>query len=172
MILTKEMKDKLEKIYQSLLKDPLVQRMKDIPMHRGSNCYVHSFKVAKLAMKHAVKHAKLDLESLLYAAILHDYYLYDWRADKTLLKGHGKRHPFLAAEKAEEDFGVSPFVKKIMSSHMWPLNFKTFPDSEEARILSYCDKVVATQEALISKKHKIKHHEQYMDYIDKLFDDE
>lgn len=171
MRISKEQKEKLENIYQTLLNDPLVQRMKDIPMHRGSNCYVHSFKVAKLAMKHASKHSKLDLESLLYAAILHDYYLYDWRKDKTLLKGHAKRHPFLAVEMAQKDFGVNPVVQGIMSSHMWPMNFKHFPKSEEARILSYCDKVIATQEALISKKHKEKHSERYMNFISKLFDD-
>lgn len=171
MKLKQEDKDRLENIYQSLLNDPLIQRMKDIPMHRGSNCYVHSFKVAKLAIKKAQKHKKLDLESLLYASILHDYYLYDWRKDRTLLKGHGKRHPYLAADQAEKDFGVSPKIKKIMSSHMWPMNFKDFPNSEEARILSYSDKVIATQEAFISKKHKDKHFDRYMKFISKLFDD-
>ena len=72
-----EEKNRLESIYQSFLNDPKILRMKEIPMHRGSNCYEHSFKVAKKAVKYAINFPKknLNYERVLIAAILHDYYL-------------------------------------------------------------------------------------------------
>ena len=104
--------------------------MKDISMHRGSNCYIHSFLVAKLAIKRALrKNKKLDLESILIASILHDYYLYDWRSDRSLLKHHGSKHPFISIENAKRDFNIDDKVASLIRSHMWPINFKYFPYS-------------------------------------------
>ena len=170
MKLSEERKQELEKIYQSYLNDTRIMKMKEIPMHRGSNCYIHSFKVAKLAIKMASRHKKLNLEVILHACILHDYYLYDWRKDKSKKKKHGSRHPYLAAQKAEEDFGISPDVKKAIASHMWPINFKEFPSSEEARILSLADKVIATREFFTSRGQKQKKEEEYLKNIAILFD--
>ena len=68
MNLTNEEKSKLEGIYQRFLNDEKILKMKEISMHRGSNTYIHSFKVAKLAIKRALKRRKkLDLESILIA---------------------------------------------------------------------------------------------------------
>ena len=170
MKLSEEEKKRLEDIYQKFLHDELVQKMKDVPMHRGSNCYLHSFKVAKKAIKHALHFRKVNLEAVLVAAILHDYYLYDWRKDRSKLKHHGQRHPYIAAEHAKRDFGVDELTQKIIKSHMWPLNFKEFPNTREALILSYSDKDVAVVESLTSKKHKAKKEQKYYDYISTLFD--
>ena len=80
MNLTNKRKEALEKTYQYYLHNEAVLKMKEIPAHIGSNCYIHTFKVVKQVMKKAVKSKKdLDLENLLIAAIFHDYYLYDWR---------------------------------------------------------------------------------------------
>ena len=161
MKLTKQEKEHLESIYQEMLHDEKVQRMKEVPMHRGSNCYLHSFKVAKKAIKHAQHYKKVDLDALLYAAILHDYYLYDWRKDKSKLKHHGQRHPYIAAAQARADFNVDELTQTIIKSHMWPINFKEFPKTKEARIMSYSDKDIAVIEALTSKKHKQKKEQKY-----------
>ena len=112
MKLTKEEKERLEAIYQEFLNDERIKRMKEVPMHFGSNCYLHSFKVAKKAIKHALRFRKVNLETVLVSAILHDYYLYDWRKDKTLKKHHGTRHPVIASEQALRDFGISPEIQK------------------------------------------------------------
>ena len=169
MKLTLEEKNELEEIYQSFLQNDKVKRMLDIPMHRGSNCYIHSFKVAKLAIKRALRHKVVDLKALLYAAIFHDYYLYDWRSHREYLKGHGKKHPYIAADNAKNDFDIPEASLNIIKSHMWPLNFKQFPNTKEARILSLADKKIATLEALSSKKYKNKNQESDMNYIASLF---
>ena len=169
MKLTEELRKELEDIYQSLLNDDKVKRMLNIPMHRGSNCYIHSFKVAKLAIKRALRHKVVDLKVLLYACIFHDYYLYDWRANKEYRKGHGKNHPGIAAENAKKDFDIPEKSLNIIKSHMWPINFKRFPNSKEARILSLADKKIASIEALTSKKYKLNKRPEDMKYISSLF---
>ena len=168
--ITLEEKNKLEEIYQKYLRDERILKMKEISMHRGSSCYVHSFLVAKLAIKKAIKRRKqLDLEAILIASILHDYYLYDWRKDRTLLKHHGANHPYIANENAKRDFAVPEFVSSIILSHMWPYNFKLYPKTTEARIVANTDTFVAFKEALTSKKYKAKKLDKTLQFISTLF---
>ena len=163
-------KKELEDIYQSFLNDEKVLRMKEIQMHRGSNCYIHSFKVAKLAIKRALRHKKGDLYIILLGSILHDYYLYDWRIDKSKMKSHLKDHPYIAAENAEKDFGIHEPIKKVIKSHMWPINFTEFPKTKEARIISHADKTIYLREIICSKRYKKKREEKYLKQISTLFD--
>lgn len=169
MKIADEQKEYLENIYQKFLNDEKVLRMKEIPMHRGSNCYIHSFKVARLAIKRALRHKKADLEIILIASIFHDYYLYDWRKEKRYKKGHGKQHPYIAAYNAERDFGISKEEQDVIESHMWPTNIKRFPKTKEARIVSFADKTIATKEFLCSKKFKVKRQDKYLNEISHLF---
>ena len=173
MKINKEQKEQLEKIYQTFLNDEKIKRMINIPMHRGSNCYIHSFKVAKRAIKRAIGTHKdnINLEMVLLGAILHDYYLYDWRSDREKLRGHGKNHPHIAADNAEKDFEISEDVKKIIHSHMWPINFSEYPKTREAKIVSISDKAVTLKEVLTTKGHKKKNEQKYFDYIKTLFDE-
>ena len=60
-------------------------------------------------------------------------------------------------------------VKKVIKSHMWPLNIKDYPKSKEARIVSISDKAVTIGESLTSIKHKQKKREKYLSYISTLF---
>ena len=162
MELSDKTKKELEDLYQSFLHDERIIRMKDIPMHRGSNCYIHSFKVAKEAIKRAMWHKNVDLENILLAAIMHDYYLYNWREERRLKKRHGRNHPLIAAKRAQEDFNISEQIQRIIQSHMWPLNMKDFPKSREARIVSLSDKAVTIGESLTSIKYKKKKREKYL----------
>ena len=169
MYLSPEQIEKLESIYQSFLNDEKILRMKDISMHRGSNCYLHSFKVAKKAIKKSLNRKDINLEVLLLGAILHDYYLYDWRKDRSKLKKHGKNHPSVAIENAIRDFNISEDVKGVIKSHMWPLNIKDYPKSKEAKIVSISDKAVTIGESFTSKKYKQKKLDKYLSYISHLF---
>ena len=169
MKITIEEQNRLETIYQAFLNDEKILRMKDISMHRGSNCYLHSFKVAKKAIKKSLNRKDVNLEVVLLGAILHDYYLYDWRKDKSKLKKHGKNHPDVAINNAVKDFDISEEVKKVIKSHMWPINIKDYPKSKEAKIVSVSDKAVTIGESLTSKKYKQKRLDKYLSYISHLF---
>ena len=138
-------------------------------MHRGSNCYIHSFKVAKLAIKRALRHKRGDLYIILVGSILHDYYLYDWRIDRDKMKKHLSSHPYTAAENALRDFGISEEIQKVIKSHMWPVNFTDFPKSKEARIISNADKAIYLKEIFCSKRYKKKREAKYYQEISKLF---
>ena len=169
MQITDEQKEKLENLYQSFLNDKKILRMKEISMHRGSNCYEHVFKVAKKAIKKSLNRKNVNLEVVLIGAILHDYYLYDWRKNKELLKGHGKNHPDIAINNAVRDFGINDEVKKVIKTHMWPVNIKAYPNTKEAKIVSISDKAVTIGESLTSIKYKQRKREKYLSYISTLF---
>lgn len=170
MQITDEKRKELEDLYQSLFTNPLINKMKSIPMHRGSNCFIHSFKVCKLVIQKALKSKyNYNLNNLIVASILHDYYLYDWREHKELRKTHGKKHPLIAEENARRDFDISIEVSDIIKTHMWPLTPKYYPKTKEAKLVNYIDDVIATREFLVSKKHKTKKEKEYMKYISTLF---
>ena len=169
MKITEEQKEQLEKVYQAFLNDEKILRMKEISMHRGSNCYEHSFKVAKKAIRKSLRRKDVNLEVVLLGSILHDYYLYDWRKDRSKLKKHGKNHPEIAISNATRDFDISNDVKKVIKSHMWPINIKEYPKSKEAKLVSISDKEVTIGESLTSKKYKQKKREKYLSYISHLF---
>ena len=170
MKISDEQRKELEAIYQSFLKDERILKMKDIQMHRGSNCYIHSFKVAKLAIKRALHHNKGDLNTILLGAILHDYYLYDWRVDRSKMKKHLSTHPYVASVNAERDFGIHEPIKKVIQTHMWPVNIKDFPNSKEARIISNADKAIYLKEIVCSRHYKKKREQKYLRQIATLFD--
>ena len=168
--ITTEEKQELEDLYNYYLNHEDIKKMLEIPMHRGSNCYLHSFRIAKIAVRMALKKKKkLNYKTILQASILHDFYLYDWRKDKSLLKDHGLNHPYVASKNAKHSFDIDNDVSNAIMSHMWPLNIKIYPKSMEAKILSICDKRIAIKEALTSKKYKAKRMEKELEKIKTLF---
>lgn len=170
MELTKEQKQKLEEIYLKYLHDERVLKMKEIPAHRGSNTYLHTFRLTKEIMKKAVKSRKnLDLENLLIASIFHDYYLYDWRTTKDRPHPHGKHHPHIAVLNAKRDFAISDKAAEMMETHMWPFNLTHPPKGKEARLLCNVDTWVAFKEILTSKNHKKKTEAKLLSSFETLF---
>ena len=169
MELSEERKQELETVYQSFLTNEKILKMKEVSMHRGSNCYIHSFKVAKLAIKRALRHKRGDLYIILVGSILHDYYLYDWRIERDKMKSHLANHPYIAAENALRDFRISEDIQKVIKSHMWPVNLTDFPNTREARIISNADKAVCIREFVSTKSHKKKKEADYLRQISKLF---
>ena len=169
MKVSEQQKKHLEGIYSHFYNDEKIQKMKDVEMHRGSNTFLHSFQVAKLAVKRALRKRHANVEAVLIASILHDYYLYDWRRDRAKKKRHGRNHPYIAANNAKVDFDITDEVQKIIKSHMWPINFKEFPNTKEARIVNLADDHVALKEALTSRKYKKKRLEKTQNFIKTLF---
>ena len=171
--LTKQQKEELEAIYQKFLNDKKVQRMSEIQMHRGSSCYIHSFRVAKLCLLKASRYERYtfeDLKNVLVASILHDYYLYDWREHHELKKKHGRRHPLVACANAIRDFNIPTEVQDIIKTHMWPLTPKLYPKTKEAKLVNRMDNHIAIREALTFRAFKKRRREKYLKMISHLFD--
>lgn len=134
-------------------------REKEFLQHGSHTVYDHSVAVALLCLRFVkISRWRVDLESLSRAALLHDYFLYDWHI-KPHPKHHANLHPEYALENAERDFGLNELEKEAIRCHMWPFHFFSFPHSREAWILNVCDTHSALKETLgkrwIEKELKI-----------------
>ena len=107
------------------------QKLKTYNQHYDTSCYLHSYKASYYCYKISKK-LGWDYISATRAAMLHDFFLYDWH-DKTIdRKGfHAFTHPICAAMNASILFDISEKEKDIISSHMWPLTIKNYPKSKK-----------------------------------------
>ncbi len=146
--MTSEQKKVIKSVIGKYLDSPYVQKMKEYIQHGNVTTYRHSVNVVKMSyLLNEKLHMNADLEVLLTAALLHDFYLYDWH-DRPTGDLHGYKHPARAAKNAVRFFGVDKRVQDAIISHMWPLTFFSIPVSKEARILCYADKLTSMAETL------------------------
>ena len=147
-MITQKEYNEFRSIIESIISNESFKKMKKIKQHRFTNCYDHSINVATRCFIYAKKkNIKIDLHSLIRGALLHDFYLYDWREDKKKYKGHGFTHPRVALENAMREFGeLNDIEKDIILSHMWPVTFFKFPKYKESFLVCFSDKVCAMKE--------------------------
>jgi len=138
-----------------ILTDPRYKQLRSFIQHGKITTYAHCRRVAWYAF---CLNRRFDLgadeENLVKAALLHDYYLYDWHSRGDHL--HGFHHPGIAAEKAAADFLLDEEVLAAIRSHMWPLNLLTIPDSKVAWLLTVSDKICSSYETLFEREKKPK----------------
>lgn len=129
-------------IIRPIVKTKEFKTMKKHNHHSGFSTYYHSIKVAYLAYKYAKKHnVKLEINSLVRGALLHDFYLYDWHDKGGSHRLHGFRHPRFAYNNALKLFpDISLMEKDIILHHMFPLTIIP-PHTKGGWIVCYCDKV-------------------------------
>ena len=124
---------------------------RQIPQHGRVNCFDHSVAVALLSLRLARwLGLRVDRRSLIRGALLHDYFLYDWRTlhpRPGLRHGlsHGLRHGGRAAANADRDFGLNAVEADIIRRHMFPLTL-TPPRYRESLLVCWEDKVCAVRE--------------------------
>ena len=133
------------------LKHPDIKKMQDYCAHGDVSVLKHSLNVAKMAYYINKKYKlKANGKTLLIGALLHDFYLYDWHDKKlniNIFKMHGYTHPMKACDNAIRVFNIDEDIQKVISSHMWPLTFRSFPSSKEAMIVCLADKICALMES-------------------------
>ncbi len=115
--------------------------------HHTTSIYAHALTVSYLSYRVA-KHLGLDYRAATRGALLHDFFLYDWRrdADRPYENGmHGFKHPMVALDNARKNFSLSTMEEDIIKKHMWPLTI-TPPRYRESFIVSFVDKYVASKE--------------------------
>ena len=97
--------------------------MKNYAHHKGVSTYKHSIEVAYLCYKHyKKKERKYPIKDLIRAALLHDYYLYDWHHTGEGHRLHGFFHPGKALKNARRDYGeLSKYEVDAIKHHMFPL---------------------------------------------------
>lgn len=151
--------DKLVKEYIDCIKDIFyldeVQNLNDFVQHLKTSRLQHSLNVSYYSFLWAKKRG-LDYKSVARAGILHDLYLYDWKAVQTN-QHHAFYHPKEALKNAKKLTKINQIEEDAIKNHMWPLS-SSLPKFKESRILSWVDKGCTIVEVFhqISKKFKIK----------------
>jgi len=136
-------------LMQDYLDSPEIQQMDAYIQHGDTTTLEHCKNVAWVSfLVNERLHLNANEKELIEAAMLHDFYLYDWHDGKPERKRHGFDHPYIASENSEKTFHVSPKVYSSIRSHMWPLNITEIPKSKEAIILTITDKYCAVIETL------------------------
>jgi uncharacterized protein len=134
-----------EEICRPILGHPEYNRLR-VYAHHGRSVHSHCLSVARLSFRIG-RLLGLRTEELVRGALLHDFFLYDWRTERRPGgKMHGFSHARIALDNAERVFGpLRPLERDIILHHMWPLN-PALPASAEAILVCALDKAVAAWE--------------------------
>ncbi|GMO16375.1 MAG: HD domain-containing protein [Termitinemataceae bacterium] len=124
---------------------------KNVFSHGSISIYEHSVAVAALAFSMAEDKKNIDKRCIVRAALLHDFFLYEWHVWGWRYIMHGWAHPAIAANKAREVFGINDREYSCIRTHMWPWTFWRLPRCREGWIISMADKIVALKEALFCR---------------------
>lgn len=151
----KPIEDEYNNIVEDILTNEEFLKLKNF-YHHNSSIYEHA-KIVSYISYRLCKLLNLDYVSAARGALLHDFFLYDWRNhDEPELakdKYHGIEHPKIALENAQKHFTLNEIEKDIITKHMWPLTLIP-PRYQESFIVTFTDKYVATKEFLNEFKNK------------------
>ena len=131
-----------------ILRSPTMARERTIPQHGSTTCFDHSVAVTLCSIRLAEKWGwDVDWQSLVRGALLHDYFLYDWRLREESPRLHGFRHPRIALDNARRDFTLTPREEDIIRKHMFPLTPRP-PRYKESVVVTCADKICAVGELM------------------------
>ena len=142
-------------VYKEITESDMFKREKDFMQHGTTSVYDHSIMVAEMSLYIARKfNIKVNENSLVKGALLHDYFLYDWHIPDKSHKWHGFMHPTFSCRNAKRDFGLNKVEENMILSHMFPMGF-AFPKYKESWILTCADKYCATKEIVSNLIYKV-----------------
>ena len=127
-----------------------VPAMRACVQHGSVSTWDHCVRVAHASLSLAeALHLRVSERELTRAALLHDYFLYDWHEPGHT--AHATQHPLLALRNAREDFDLTPLEQNVIASHMWPLPPTRVPQSREAALVCVADKWCSLVETLFMR---------------------
>lgn|SRR5574344_48864 len=141
----------LSELESPYLNEDHVKQMANFRQHGKTSTLDHVMRVAETAYKMDKKlHLHSDKQDLIAAALLHDFYLYDWHEAK--IDHHSSKHAGLAADNAIKYFDVDEKTAAAIRSHMWPISPTKLPKSREAFLVTLADKYCSTIEMVKRRK--------------------
>ena len=144
-----ELYKEIEEIAGDVLHSPKYRKLKNYIQHGSISVYDHCLATAMLCLKMAIESGwKVDRESLVRGALLHDYFLYDWHDNEKWHRLHGYTHAKRAMKNAQHDFGLNKIEQNMIFAHMFPLNLTHFPRYKESILLCIADKVCGSFETM------------------------
>lgn len=144
--------DDFTQLAAPVLLHPRVRSMDQFIQHGATTTLDHCMAVAYYSLLF-VRTLKISCneQDLVTAALLHDYYLYDWHIKDACPEGlHGFSHPRLALRNAMADFELSERVQNAIKRHMFPLT-PIPPKYREGIIVCLIDKVCSTYEVFVKE---------------------
>jgi uncharacterized protein len=143
-------------IIKDIIENPEFRKTGDYKHHHTS-ILEHSIYVSFYSYKLAKK-LKLDFRSVARGALLHDFFLYDWKMPHPEKgKNHGIEHPKTALRNASRLFELNKIEKDIILNHMWPFT-RTIPGEKETVTVLLVDKYMASREFFMEARKKIGKH--------------
>lgn len=140
-----------QNIINEIIMNEVVQQMKNFKQHYSTTRFDHCYSTAFYCYL-ICKKFHLDYISATRAAMLHDFFLYDWRIRGNRKGLHAFTHGKVACANACTLFNLNDKEKDIILKHMWPVTIK-FPKYRESFILTFVDKYCATIEFFEYLKH-------------------
>ena len=152
MLLTRIQIQRLVHVYgQDILEHDHMRIERNCYQHGTVTTFSHSIRVACLSVWLADRlhlWKRVDLRSLIRAALLHDYFLYDWHDyDGGAHRLHGFTHGGTAMRNAIHDFELNRIECDSIRNHMFPLTPYP-PKYIEGYLVTVADKISATKETL------------------------
>lgn len=132
-----------------ILSHASMQASRGFRHHGNTSVFAHSVAVAYVSVAIALRlRLRVDMRALVRAALLHDYFLYDWHAfDGGEHRLHGLFHARRALENARRDHAPTPVEEDAILRHMFPLT-PIPPRFCEGWIICLADKACAACERL------------------------
>ncbi|MCX8125405.1 MAG: HDIG domain-containing protein [Spirochaetes bacterium] len=127
---------------QDILNNEDFKSLQNYIHHGTTTCYQHTLEVAQLAYRLASL-LKLDYVAATRGALLHDFFMYNWRTGGPRL--HGFRHPRIALNNSLKYFILSKKEMDSILRHMWPLT-PLPPRYPESWIVTIADKIVSIKD--------------------------
>lgn len=134
-----------QELILEIINHPEYEKLKEFHHHQNST-YYHNIKVAWLSYL-VGRRLNLKLKDLVRGALLHDFFLYNWRKEKPEDgKLHAFAHPKEALSNSKKHFAPLTLIEEdIILKHMWPLTIIP-PKYIESFLVCIVDKIVATKE--------------------------
>jgi len=148
--------DKVEKYIKEIIEKSRLVETNQYIHHGNTTILQHNMAVARKAYWISRKmKLRISEKELVFGAMLHDYYFYDWHVKDKAHRLHGYFHPKLSLTNALEDIELTLIEQDIIRKHMFPLTVVP-PRYKESIIVCLADKLCALDETFRrGKNHKI-----------------
>lgn len=141
---------------QELLQNQWVRELSQFPQHGSLSRLEHCTSVAYYSLwLSQMLHIRVNRESLILGAMLHDFFFYNWYDKSQRPRFHGVRHAGIALQNAEQCFILNDKERNMILAHMWPLS-RRMPHSKEALLICFIDKCCCIRELILTLKYKVK----------------
>lgn len=149
----KEM-DRVEKYIVEIIEKSRLMETNQYIHHGNTTILQHDIAVARKAFWISQKlKLKISEKEMIFGAMLHDYYFYDWHVKDKSHRLHGYYHPGLSLKNAMEDIELTLIEQDIIGKHMFPLTLCP-PKYKESIVVCLADKLCALDESFHRKKNK------------------